>query len=94
MTISLNRKVNNLNIDISNLSERFSLIFYKNFNRAIIDDYFSTVLSQKKNITLEKILLNLNYISLVLIDPETYIIIIDVSELNKIIISKAFKYNM
>ena len=95
MTISLNRSVNNLNIDIPTLSDGFSLVFYINLNRSIIDEYFSTVLSQKKmNITLAKFIVNSHYISLVLIDPETLIFIIDDSESNKINISKAFKYNM
>ena len=48
MTMSLNKETNNINVDTPTLSEGFSLIFYINLNRAIIDEYFSNILSAKK----------------------------------------------
>ena len=95
MTMSLNKETNNINVDTPTLSEGFSLIFYINLNRAIIDEYFSNILSAKKaKITLAKFIVNSHYISLELKDPDTVIVIIDDSESNHINIAKAFKYDM
>ena len=94
MTIILNKSSNNLNIDSPSLVEGFSIIFYINLDKYLLDNYFQTILKKENiNVNLIKLLIGTHVISLELEDSGHISIVIDNTESNIINISDAFKYN-
>ena len=95
MTIKLNKTSNNLNIVSPSLIEGFSIIFYVNLDKELLDNYCKYILSKEQAIiNLIKIIIGKHTISLELKDSEEMVLIIDGVESEIINISKAFNYNI
>ena len=78
MTIKLNKTSNNLNIVSPSLIEGFSIIFYVNLDKELLDNYCKYILSKEQAIiNLIKIIIGKHTISLELKDSEEMVLIID-----------------
>ena len=95
LTLSLNKSSNNINIDTPTLVEGLTLAFYVNLDKNILDYYFKTVLlNSNVKVSLIKLIIGEHQISLELKSSESFSIVLDNKESNKIKFSSEFKYNL